>query len=147
LDSDASGQSQDGPAHEEKVEESPDTGDVSQADWQRRPKARLPTSGYLIMRWPVSPAVGGDECREMEKSIVRARSDTHCVQRAVAVTALFPGLGIAGVAYGLFLRADFPYNTSEPVLRAEPEQRRNSTQSEQFRKTRAHLKRKHVGGG
>jgi hypothetical protein len=58
-----------------------------------------------------------DECRKLEKSITQVRRDTRCVQRVAWVTGLFPLLAIAGVAYGMLLQKDFPYNVSLLVLR------------------------------
>ncbi len=58
-----------------------------------------------------------DEGRKLEKGIAQVRRDTHCVQRVASVTALFPLLAIAGVAYGAILQENFPYGVSELVLR------------------------------
>ena len=54
---------------------------------------------------------------KLEKSIAQVRRDTHCVQRVASVTALFPLLAIAGLAYGALLQENFPYNGSELFLR------------------------------
>jgi hypothetical protein len=54
---------------------------------------------------------------KLEKSIAQVRRDTHCVQRVASVTALFPLVAIAGLAYGALLQENFPYNGSELVLR------------------------------
>jgi len=56
-----------------------------------------------------------DESRELEKSIEQVQRDKRCVQRVAAVTALFPLLGIAGVAYGTILLENFPSKESELV--------------------------------
>jgi hypothetical protein len=58
-----------------------------------------------------------EERRKLEKSIAQLRRDTLCVQRVASVTALFPLLALAGVAYGVLLQENFPYNASELVLR------------------------------
>jgi len=58
-----------------------------------------------------------DECRKLKNSIAQIQRDMHCVQRVASVTALFPVLAIAGIAYGMLLQENFPYNGSELVLR------------------------------
>jgi len=58
-----------------------------------------------------------EERRKLEGSIAQIRRDTRCVQRVAGVTALFPLLAIAGVAYGVLLQKDFPYHVSQLVLR------------------------------
>ncbi len=58
-----------------------------------------------------------DERRKLEKGIAQVRRDTRCVQRVASVTALFPLLALAGIAYGALLQENFPYNGSELVLR------------------------------
>jgi len=60
----------------------------------------------------------GEEGRKLEKSIAQVQQDVRCVQRVASVTALFPLMAIASVAYGVILQEDFPSNVSEPVLRA-----------------------------
>jgi len=58
-----------------------------------------------------------EERRKLEKSIAQVHRDTHCVQRVASVTALFPLLAIAGIAYGALLQESFPYNASDLVFR------------------------------
>ncbi len=58
-----------------------------------------------------------DARRKLEKSMAQVRRDTLGVQRVAAVMALFPLLAMAGIAYGVLLQENFPYNTSELVLR------------------------------
>lgn len=58
-----------------------------------------------------------EERRKLEKRIAQVRCDTRCVQRVALVTALFPLLALAGIAYGVLLQENFPYNASELVLR------------------------------
>jgi hypothetical protein len=57
-----------------------------------------------------------DECRKLEKRIAQVLLDTDCVQRAASVTALFPLLAVAGIAYGAILHDNFPFNGSEMVF-------------------------------
>ena len=55
-----------------------------------------------------------DECRKLETDVARAEQDERCVQRVASVTALFPMLALAGMAYGAIL----PYDSrSELVIR------------------------------
>src|SRR5271169_2140292 len=49
--------------------------------------------------------------------MAQVRRDTRCVQRVVAITALFPLLAIAGIAYGALLQENFPHNASDLVFR------------------------------
>ena len=56
-----------------------------------------------------------DECRKLDRSIDQVQRDERCVARVAAVTALFPLLGIAGVAYGAILLEDFPSKGAELV--------------------------------
>lgn len=57
-----------------------------------------------------------DERRKLEKRIAQVQQDVRCVQRVASVTALFPLLAIAGIAYGVLLQENFPYSGSEYVL-------------------------------
>ena len=57
------------------------------------------------------------ERHKLEKGIAQVRRDMCCVQRVVSLTAPFPLLAIAGIAYGVLLQENFPYNGSELVFR------------------------------
>ena len=58
-----------------------------------------------------------DESRKLEKSIAQVQRDANCVQRVASGTALFLPLAIVGIAYGVLLQENYPYNGSELVLR------------------------------
>ena len=58
-----------------------------------------------------------DAHRQLEKSIAQVLRDERCVQRMASLTTLFLVLAIAGVAYASVLEENFPYNTSEAVIR------------------------------
>jgi hypothetical protein len=60
---------------------------------------------------------GSEERRKLETSIAEVQRDQRCVQRVASVTALFPLLAIAGVAYEGILQENFPYNGSGLVFR------------------------------
>jgi hypothetical protein len=59
-----------------------------------------------------------DECRKLERSLAQVQHAVRCVQRAAWVTTLFLLLALAGVAYGVLLHENFPYNGSELAFRA-----------------------------
>jgi len=58
-----------------------------------------------------------DERLKLEKSIAQVRHDERCVQRVALVTALFPLLAIAGIAYGDILQENFLFIGSELVIK------------------------------
>ena len=58
-----------------------------------------------------------DQGCKLEKSIVQVLHDQRCVRRVASVTALFPLLALAAVAYGMLLQENFPYNGFELVFR------------------------------
>jgi hypothetical protein len=58
-----------------------------------------------------------DEGRKLERSIAQVQHDANRVQRVASVTALFPPLAIVGLAYGVLLQENYPYNGSELVFR------------------------------
>lgn len=58
-----------------------------------------------------------EEGCKLEQSIAQVVRDVRCVQRVASVTALLPFLALAGVAYGMLLQKNFPYNGSEFVFR------------------------------
>jgi len=57
-----------------------------------------------------------DERRKLERSIAQVQQDVRCVHRVVSVTAPFPLLAIAGIAYGAILQNNFPFNGAELVF-------------------------------
>jgi hypothetical protein len=58
-----------------------------------------------------------DEHRRLEENIAQVQRDERCVQRVASVTALFPVLAIASIAYGGILQENFPYNGSGLVFK------------------------------
>ena len=50
-----------------------------------------------------------DKRRKLEENIAQVRQDVRCVQRVASVTALFPLLAIAGIAYGVILHDEFSF--------------------------------------
>ena len=58
-----------------------------------------------------------EERRELEKRIAQVQRDERCVQRVAWGAALCGALAVAGLAYGAVLQENFPYSTSEIVIR------------------------------
>ena len=58
----------------------------------------------------------GERCRQLRKSLAQVRRDTRCVRRVASVTALFPLLALAAMAYGALLQENFPYSGFGLVL-------------------------------
>jgi hypothetical protein len=56
-----------------------------------------------------------DGCRKLEKTLAQVQQDLRCVKRLAAVTLLFPVLAIGGLAYGVILHENFPFNGAELV--------------------------------
>lgn len=57
-----------------------------------------------------------DECRKLQERIAQVQHDLRCVRRVAAVIAPIFLLAIVGVAYGVLLRENLPYNGSERVF-------------------------------
>jgi hypothetical protein len=58
-----------------------------------------------------------DEGCKLEKSIAQVLRDVRCVQRVASVTAVFPLLALAFIAYGALLHRNFPYDGSALFFR------------------------------
>lgn len=50
-----------------------------------------------------------DDRHKLERRIAQVQRDARWVRRVASLTALFPALVVAGLAYGMILQEDFPY--------------------------------------
>jgi hypothetical protein len=57
-----------------------------------------------------------DKRLKLEENIAQVQQHVRCVQRVASVTAPFPLLAIAGIAYGAILHDNFPFNGAELVF-------------------------------
>src|SRR5512141_2266309 len=55
--------------------------------------------------------------RKLEQSIAQLKRDTNCVRRVASLVAQLALLALAGIAYGVLLQENFPYNGSGLVFR------------------------------
>jgi hypothetical protein len=58
----------------------------------------------------------GDECRKLKERIAQVQNNVRCVQHVASVIAPFLLSAIVGVAFGVLLRENLPYNWSARVF-------------------------------
>src|SRR6185295_15580843 len=56
------------------------------------------------------------ERHRLEERITRVQSDERCLRRAMWLMALFAGLAVAGLGYGVVFVENVLYNTSQLVI-------------------------------
>jgi hypothetical protein len=54
--------------------------------------------------------------QELAEGITQIQRDARCVRRAVWLMALLTALAVAGLAYGVVLADNFPYNTPQFII-------------------------------